>query len=352
MLCSSKLVVACAAFAWLSGCDRAGGANPSTDARPPDAGSWDADVQGGSEDGHGPHPCEGIDCSGHGRCVVRAGEPTCECDEGYEPRDLTCVAILPEAIAGDFLFVDEHLASGVDFFGKGRFFAEARPISERLAQELRFYEDVPLDDCTYSHYETVDGTPVGRWMDAGDELVFSHGQDLVLMVVGEILQEPYYLTQEGTLLPFVPGDAYVLSGQGGIDIGPFEASVVAPQRVEITETHPERLPGDTDVVVSRDQDVVFRWVARDGTPLIVRLIQWNLDDSGGAQVVCRFSDDGEGTIPASLLSRLNPTPPDSEFPDATLDAMRYTQTTFQPPGAAAPVLIRFQSAWFAWARLQ
>jgi hypothetical protein len=33
-------------------------------------------------------PCEGIDCGGHGRCVVAGGAPECLCDDGYgHPRD-------------------------------------------------------------------------------------------------------------------------------------------------------------------------------------------------------------------------------------------------------------------------
>lgn len=42
--------------------------------------------------------CEGVDCSGHGDCVVGHVSIWCDCFPGYEPMDLECV---PEAADGD-----------------------------------------------------------------------------------------------------------------------------------------------------------------------------------------------------------------------------------------------------------
>ena len=47
----------------------------------PDAGD------GGSDSG----PCEGVTCSGHGRCFHDGETAMCVCDPGYEPDDLECV---------------------------------------------------------------------------------------------------------------------------------------------------------------------------------------------------------------------------------------------------------------------
>ena len=30
------------------------------------------------------NPCDGVSCTGHGRCIVIRGEPGCACEEGYE----------------------------------------------------------------------------------------------------------------------------------------------------------------------------------------------------------------------------------------------------------------------------
>jgi hypothetical protein len=37
-------------------------------------------------------PCEGMECSGHGSCVVLAGAPACLCDDGYHAEELECAA--------------------------------------------------------------------------------------------------------------------------------------------------------------------------------------------------------------------------------------------------------------------
>lgn len=44
-----------------------------------------------------PNPCEGIPCSGHGRCVVVRGEPACACEEGYttDATGINCLAVQP-----------------------------------------------------------------------------------------------------------------------------------------------------------------------------------------------------------------------------------------------------------------
>lgn len=36
-------------------------------------------------------PCAGVTCSGHGDCVVVAGQPSCECEYTYKPDGLNCI---------------------------------------------------------------------------------------------------------------------------------------------------------------------------------------------------------------------------------------------------------------------
>ena len=44
------------------------------------------------DDSSSSDPCEGVTCSGHGSCYVRAGETRCLCVPGYDSIDLECVA--------------------------------------------------------------------------------------------------------------------------------------------------------------------------------------------------------------------------------------------------------------------
>lgn len=46
----------------------------------------------GTSESGGDDPCEDIDCSGHGVCADVAGQPTCDCDEGYIAEDLECIS--------------------------------------------------------------------------------------------------------------------------------------------------------------------------------------------------------------------------------------------------------------------
>ncbi len=65
------------------------GMDPTTDS--PTAGSTGDD---------GGDPCAGVDCSGHGTCVVIADAATCDCDDGYIADGLTCFAC--PAASGSF----------------------------------------------------------------------------------------------------------------------------------------------------------------------------------------------------------------------------------------------------------
>jgi len=49
------------------------------------------------------NPCDGVNCSGHGRCVVQRDGAVCICDKGYSPGDssgLTCVPTSQVCVGG------------------------------------------------------------------------------------------------------------------------------------------------------------------------------------------------------------------------------------------------------------
>jgi hypothetical protein len=35
--------------------------------------------------------CEGVTCSGHGKCILKQNKPICECEPGYRPQGLECI---------------------------------------------------------------------------------------------------------------------------------------------------------------------------------------------------------------------------------------------------------------------
>ena len=52
-------------------------------------------------------PCQGVDCSGFGECVVQSGSAVCQCDAGYRPEGLECVPDPVDCADADLLCVDD-----------------------------------------------------------------------------------------------------------------------------------------------------------------------------------------------------------------------------------------------------
>ena len=43
-------------------------------------------------------PCQGVTCSNHGHCEVQNGSPVCICDDGYQPLGLQCIEPLEDMV--------------------------------------------------------------------------------------------------------------------------------------------------------------------------------------------------------------------------------------------------------------
>ncbi len=94
------------------------------------------------------------------------------------------------------------------------------------------------------------------------------------------------------------GEVYTLAGSGGPDVPAFSVSVTAPSAVTVTQPDLSTLTG-----IDSNQDFVLRWQGNDGVGEIeVELMGGTADDPDA--IVCRFADDGEGVVPASLLAEL------------------------------------------------
>jgi hypothetical protein len=84
-----------------SGCEgKIGGAEePGDGATSGQDGGTDVDGSGQDPDGM-VTACDGVDCGPNGQCVASGGDVACECDQGYHPDGLTCVADDPCAGVG------------------------------------------------------------------------------------------------------------------------------------------------------------------------------------------------------------------------------------------------------------
>lgn len=65
---------------------------------------------GGSGGGESPAVCEGVTCSGHGKCVASGSAPACNCDSGYLATDpLTCAQSEAPTLGGCQILPDNHI---------------------------------------------------------------------------------------------------------------------------------------------------------------------------------------------------------------------------------------------------
>jgi hypothetical protein len=115
-----------------------------------------------------------------------------------------------------------------------------------------------------------------------------------------------------------------VSGQGGEEVGPFEASLIAPRSFPSLMVEPLRR-GPAGV-----SDLDLRWSAADevSEALLVEL-KWS-SRAGSRAVRCRVRDDGEFTVPREVFDSL---PPAALLSSAVVTASRVARTPFSASGA-------------------
>ncbi len=115
--------------------------------------------------------------------------------------------------------------------------------------------------------------------------------------------------EELVALGFEGGQTIDFSFPGGADLGPFSASIDIPD--DIVVTSPDLSASALTLNTSRDWDIT--WVTGSPTDtVVVTLTQSTVDNSDGSvsstvvhtTILCKFADDGTGTIPALAMSML------------------------------------------------
>lgn len=186
-------------------------------------------------------------------------------------------------------------------------------------------------DCeVYAHADKWGEDPFGktRYLDAGPwiDMLGGPGGDVRL---NRTEDSPFFTTGYWSWayeLGYSPGTAYTFVGNGGPDVGPFSASVVAPS---VLDLYAPAFDGDTVPVIDRGQDYQVVWDGKNDGEIIVEIFGFVTDPSeptGYLKCKCRFDDDGEGTIPSSVLRYLPPGGLDSLAPpDFTIERRRVTE---------------------------
>lgn len=169
---------------------------------------------------------------------------------------------------------------------------------------------------------------------------------------------PFYfgVFDSETDLPGAGGDTAAFSWPGGVDIGPFSASVQTPAQIVLQapvaqDMYPE-YPGLVSFVdIDPAQDLLVQWDAStpaDGVMLMLSAGFFNEADQTyeTGSVVCTLVDDGSHLVPVSLLSQL----PVSPTQGISLNIVRMNRTQAQAPlarGGNGWVILRGESSFAA-----
>ncbi|MGR9052497.1 MAG: hypothetical protein ACU84J_07605 [Gammaproteobacteria bacterium] len=167
--------------------------------------------------------------------------------------------------------------------------------------------EASIDQCLYTdipgELEKLVGAENISFLDAGPSLNVSAsavGSITLLRTVSDDDVITYNINPTPDISFYQPGEKYKVSGTGGPDIAAFSISAAAPEAVVLSEPDLAAIQAVTSA-----SDMQFRWQGHDGVGEInISLAASFASDTISPRIVCRFADDGEGTIPAGLLAQL------------------------------------------------
>jgi uncharacterized protein (TIGR03437 family) len=218
-----------------------------------------------------------------------------------------------------------NMKAGIITLWSGFAFAEPSEVSAEFgfwsaAYALHINARAAAGHCVANAGATIGfpgGPPVdGPLLDAGPNLTISGPGGTTQMGPGFFYQ--YEAVFLGTNF-FVPGNSYTVSGTGGADVGPFQATMVVPPSA-FTWTNQNAIQN-----IPRNQDLLITWSGGDPNSLVVI--------NGYADRVSfqctALASAGQFTVPAPILSFLPPTSPNSY---GQLEVRHIVRARFQASG--------------------
>jgi hypothetical protein len=229
-------------------------------------------------------------------------------------------------------------ASDVRFDVQARFVRYRAFDSASVPTILGFadFDSLPLDGCKVSDgtaeldealsADSVAPTAEVSLLDAGrlelrgpvDRAAISprHYPELVPFVSGVI-----YGGDETSPLALTLGQTYQVWGEGGAEVGPFAAAIIAPRAFPTLLLDPLR----------RGSDLEVRWAtetAPTSEPLLLE-VKW-ASRAGTRTVRCRIRDDGAFSVPHDAFAEL---PTAAALQSASVTATRLSRSPLFAPGA-------------------
>lgn len=143
-----------------------------------------------------------------------------------------------------------------------------------------------------------------------------------------------YVASDPSGTHYGAGAGYTLTGDGDpaeVDLGPFSGSWSGPTAVSVTA------PDMSDIVtIDRFVTLDLTWTPAGSGPMFVHLFQQDDQANITHEEICKFSDDGSGTIESPTLDNFQETLP------ATFDGIRFMKMSsgsFNVSGLDAPVIV-------------
>lgn len=197
---------------------------------------------------------------------------------------------------------DKYLdSSGVEVVAMGVFTGYAREPNPYID-----VDEIEMNSCVLASWDSSEPSPDQAWyLDAGEPI------DMLGSPLGDVhLTRTYWgdALRYGTdsdLLEghYSEGTTYTFVGYGGADVRTFNVSVTAPHKMEVLQPAIASQP-----IVFRDSDLNLQWVSYGEGEIQVALDLDIVDMQAHSLTMyrcyCRFEDDGEGTIPSSILSQM------------------------------------------------
>lgn len=262
-----------------------------------------------------PAVCAGVDCSGHGTCDDVEGEARCVCNAGYVPADLACVdERAPKWEASLTHVVENPGMSNFQVFSltfSENTLLELLPFptvsplaftaTERIEQEVR---GLPLESCAVLRLRE---NPRVDCLNAGTLSLTAPWPGFDFPALEYSLPTDNYPAQVvfgASLGTYAVGAPMELRAQGGPEIAAFTQAATSPPELLLQSPVHDRAV--TRPTIPLDQPLLVRWSGQGSASRasIVLAGEWATKGASGT-IGCNVANDGEFSIPASVLTGLS-----------------------------------------------
>ena len=265
-------------------------------------------------------------------------------DDGATPYD---PGTPPTEIGGMAAFGRFHDSNSNDFIGMVNLFPVPVPLPPNFSDVWYGSPSVPVDTCLQVYPSSVGVSSNILPPSPGDLSLEGPNGTMTLSPIMDAM----YLSIWNDVGMFQPVTTYTFKATGG-QIEAFEQPLLSPG--EVTTLTPD-VTAQKPFPIARNQPFTLTWLSvPDGNPLFLYFRQQDSPESYEYLWMCKVEDDGAFTVPANVLPNFGSTvePWVGEDWRDGIELRRARYSSFFPEGAVGPIIVAFESGWFAEVRFQ